>query len=259
MTETPGFSDNSQQAHFEHIHNDYVNGYEDICSIHYKSRCIYPHVSTAINKFVRPGGTVLEIACGSGKNAELIKLQLQEGINIVGSDISRRAVLDFKELHGDGSSFVWDFTKQFNSEAKYDAVLILGGVHHMINGLEILIKNIERILLPGGIFIFVEPNGRFMDRLRKFWYQRDKYFDANDEEAINHDHLFTNYGKDFDLQSITYIGGPGFFLILQSLILRIPKFIKRIITRPATAFDKLYEKIAPPGFLPAFVAVWKKI
>lgn len=251
------FSANRQQAHFEHIHNDYVDGYEDEHSMRYKQKIIFPIIIKSLNNLTTQTGSVLEIACGSGRNAISIKQACIKELNFYGSDISRIAVADFEKLHGHGKAFVSDFTKPLAYSSKYDAILILGGVHHMVGDLEMLFQNIKNLLVPNGLLIFVEPNRLFLNKVRKFWYEKDKYFDAEDEEAINHDELYSKFGKSFEVLELTYIGGPGFFLVLQSIILRIPKTIKKIIARPVTFFDRHYGMYAPANLLPAFVAVWK--
>lgn len=217
--------DNPQQFLFEHIHNDYVEGYEDKYSEYYKQTVIFPLVLSALNDLTLGSGSVLEIACGSGNNASIIKKALDKSVSFTGTDISRIAVADFEKQHGIGTAFVSDFTKSLSLSSKYDAILILGGVHHMINGLDQLFQNIRNVLLPGGVLIFVEPNQLFLNKIRKFWYKKDKFFDAEDEEAINHSRLFAEFGMGFTLLTLNYIGGPGFFLISQSMILRTPRFI----------------------------------
>jgi hypothetical protein len=63
----------------------------------------------------------------------------------------------------------------------------------MINNLDEVFLNLRSHLKSSGVAIFVEPNKLFMNRIRRWWYRRDRFFDESGEEAIDHDELITRF------------------------------------------------------------------
>jgi SAM-dependent methyltransferase len=183
-----------------------------------------------------------------------------KNLHTVGVDISGEAIQQFKRRHGEHSAFQVDFTLKQPPlpSGPFDVVLIMGGIHHMVRDLDTVFQNIHDNLVVNGMVVFVEPNRLFLNSIRRRWYRRSRYFDSDTEEAIDHDEIAFVYRDLFSTKQVRYFGGPGFFVILQSLILRTPKWIKTATYRPLTAIDKAMERILPSRLLPAFVAVWHR-
>lgn len=252
---------NSQKSHFEAIHEEYVADYDDRFSSHYKNRIIYAFLAREITKEFHSPIKVLEVACGSGANLKALSSFLPAGNKYYGVDISQRAVDDFNKNHGEKSGFCVDFTKRTLSLpwSEFDVILVIGGIHHMTRDLDGVFLNLHRHLKPSGLAIFVEPNKLFMNRLRQWWYRRDRFFDDENEEAISHDELADRFSEIFKPVTVHYFGGFGFFIILQSMILRVPSVLKMALHKPLTAVDKVLTAVLPRRFLPAFVAIWKSV
>lgn len=252
---------NSQKSHFEEIHEQYVADYDDRFSSHYKNRIIYAFLTREMTREFRSPVKVLEVACGSGANLKALSSFLPAGNKYYGIDISQRAVDDFNKNHGEKSGFCADFTNRALSLpwSDFDVILVIGGLHHMTRDLDGVFLNIHRYLKPSGLAIFVEPNKLFMNRLRQWWYRRDRFFDDENEEAISHDELAGRFSANFKPVTVHYFGGFGFFIILQSMILRVPRVLKMALYKPLTAVDKVLTAVLPRRFLPAFVAIWKSV
>lgn len=251
---------NFQRQHFERIHSDYVEAYDDEFSLFYKRALIYRRIALCLNSIPKSKLNLLEVACGSGMNSEELKKLTVQPLHLVGVDISAAAVQEFKSRHGLNSAFEYDFTRENINvpNGPFDVILILGGIHHMIKSLDHVFHNLHANLVDDGTVIFVEPNRLFLNPIRQWWYRRDAYFDGDNEAAIDHQELLGEQGKLFRMNSVSYFGGPGFFLILQSLILRTPRIIKKLLYRPLTVIDERLTDALPPHFLPAFIAVWSK-
>lgn len=250
---------NAQKKHFESIHEEYVADYDDRFSSYYKEKIIYSYLAREINQKFPTPVRVLEIACGSGANLKALSNFLNSRNKYHGVDISQFAIDDFTKNHGANSGFCADFTGTdlrlpWND---FDVILVIGGVHHMVNHLEKVFLNIRCHLKPTGLAIFVEPNKLFMNRIRRWWYRRDHFFDDSNEEAISHDDLANSFSHILKPVSVRYFGGLGFFVILQSMILRVPPRLKLVLFKPLTIVDKVLTAALPKRLLPAFVAIWQ--
>jgi hypothetical protein len=113
------------------------------------------------------------------------------------------------------------------------------------------------LLKPGVSFLLFEPNSEYVLQFaRSLWYAADGYFDKDTEDALAHDALLKNANGAFEKRSVRYFGGPAFFLIYNSLVLRVPHSVKRIIGPPLLGLERLYNFL--PGRLPfsSFTAQW---
>ena len=93
--------------------------------------------------------------------------------------------------------------------------------------------------------------------MRKFWYKKDKYFVTNNINSLDHDKI-SSLNPNFTPIFLKYMGGPGYIFICNSLILRMPKFLKHIIS-PFLIFMEIFWNLLPKKFTVTFAARWKKI
>ena len=144
---------------------------------------------------------------------------------------SQPACDDYKRIVK-ADAFVWDITEERINNIKYDYVIVFGGLHHCINDLNSTFKNIFNMLNDNGKLIMVEPNKKFIfDFVRIIWYKIDNYFESNTEDSLNHFKLLNIQKDKFKLDTIKYFGGPSYFLIYNSLIFRLPIFLKPLISK----------------------------
>jgi hypothetical protein len=136
---------------------------------------------------------------------------------------------------------------------------MIGGLHHCVSDLPSALKTIAEMLKPGGSFLMFEPNADyFLQFARRIWYKNDGYFDADTEAALSHDRLLAIAGEEFTCQSVSYVGGPAFFLVLNSLIFRLPRRIKGALAPSLMAVERAYCRL--PGRWPysSFIARWSR-
>jgi len=102
---------------------------------------------------------------------------------------------------------------------------------------------IRRLLKPGGVFAFVEPHtGSLPDLARRIWYRLDRSFLPN-ERAVDVERLARDFAGDFELLHVEHHGGPGYLLVLNSLIFRIPHRFKRFYAPPLIWLDSVLDRV----------------
>jgi SAM-dependent methyltransferase len=209
---------NPQQAHYEAIHDLYADHYYDAESTRYRKQFLYDILFEGLEAGCKRVG---DLCCGDGFNTLQLK-QYFPSVMAEGFDISPTAVASYNKITGfDGH--VADLSAPVSSEfrGKFDILMCVGGVHHCVLNLDMLIQNISSMLRPGGKFVCMEPYASpLMDPIRKLWYRLDPYFDASSERALVPVEL-EQHG--LSLSRLHYGGGPAFYLVNNSMIFRIPK------------------------------------
>lgn len=246
---------NPQEQLFVKIHKEYAEHYYDKESIKYRENFVYKYM---FDKEDLDNKHIAELCCGSGHNSLAI-LKYFPNANLTGYDISTPACDDYQNLVGH-SAYVWDITKKRIDNFKYDFVIIFGGLHHCVQNLDIVLDNIQNMLNKNGVLIMVEPNKKyFLNFVRKIWYKLDNYFDSDNEDSLDHFVTFNLHKDKFKFKSIRYFGGPAYFFIYNSLILRLPIFIKPLMSKLLFFSERLYNKFQYYFIYPAFIAKWEKL
>ncbi|MBF0126086.1 MAG: class I SAM-dependent methyltransferase [Magnetococcales bacterium] len=253
-TERPNSSSEKQRNHYHAVHNTYREHYFDAESMTYRDLFLYQPM---LNGLDLNNMDVLEVASGAGFNSKAWLEKFPHG-RFSGLDISSYACADFVRNVG-CEAWESDLAKGPFPDAQFDVVFVIGGLHHCVNDLPAVLRNIASLIRPGGYFLMMEPNSEYiLEPLRKLWYRKDAFFEADTEEALSHDALNRLGASWFDAKTVRHMGGPGYFLILNSMILRLPKGIKKALSIPIMALERVYNLL--PGKLPFpyFVAKWQK-
>lgn len=108
---------------------------------------------------VAPGKSIMEIGCGTGKNAFM--LAQKTGMHVLGTDLCVPFIEDAKKnfqlpnLRFD----ILDFNKadEFKGE-QFDYIIGNGILHHLYHHLLEAFVNMRKLLKPNGKIIFIEPN-----------------------------------------------------------------------------------------------------
>jgi ubiquinone/menaquinone biosynthesis C-methylase UbiE len=147
---------------------------------------------------LRPGSTVLDLACGTGTLSGLILAELGGRVRIVGVDLSRRSLLlaraDLDAACTGGSMPATTILVEGSADClpvssdSVDAV-VMGNAIHYFHDPDHLFREIRRVLRPGGLFAFNTSfyAGTFVPGTEKFyeeWLKEAvKYLRGRDGEA----------------------------------------------------------------------------
>jgi len=242
-----------QKTHFEAMHDKYEKHYYDRTSMKYRDRYFYDPLLEGIDL---NGCDVVDLACGSGHNSLELKRRFPD-VRLTGLDISARACADYRN-NVDAEAYEVDLTQNFDLRTDFDFALVIGGLHHCVVNLPVALRSISRLVRPGGKLAMYEPNRCFfLQRVREIWYQVDSNFDSQTEAALSHDDLI-EMAKAFKLDFVRHFGGPAWCLILNSMICRVPVWLKPVIAPPLMAAEGLYNFVPIRSAFPAFLARWSK-
>ncbi|MBU2604944.1 MAG: class I SAM-dependent methyltransferase [Alphaproteobacteria bacterium] len=245
---------NAQKAHYEAIHDAYEAHYYDGPSMAYRHRFIYRPLLEGINL---ENASVADLACGSGHNSLALRSYFPS-ITTTGYDISEAACRDYR-IHTGGDAHLIDLTLPTQAAQVHDAALIIGGLHHCVADLKTTLKNVAGMVRPGGHFLMMEPNDDFfLSAVRRIWYKKDRWFEADTEEALKHSELAALGAPYFVPEKVMYVGGPAFYLILNSLITRVPLGAKPALSSVLFPVESAYNRLPGKGAFAVFLARWRR-
>lgn len=201
------------------------------------------------------GKNVLDAMCASGIETAYL---LDRGATVTGLDISDRNVELYRKKWRCPCSIASIHQSGF-ADASFDVVHIFGGLHHVLPILPETMREIHRILRPGGRLTFVEPNAdTAINRVRTLWYAKDSRF-TDEEEAISYRrHVEPYLALGFTPIKVFTGGNIGYLAACQSHILGTPAWLKKILTPPAYLIERLLARTPVLPHLWLAVA-WQKL
>jgi SAM-dependent methyltransferase len=243
-----------QSEHYDEILDEYDAHYGDATSREYRRRFFLAPLLRDVDLNDRD---VADLAAGSGHTTLELKA-LFPRIRAVGFDVSEHAVHSYASRTG-CEAHLLDLTGEAAWPERFDAAIIVGGLHHCVSGLDNALRNVARMLKPGALFLIVEPNrDTWLEPMRRLWYRRDHYFESSTEAALSHDALSRTGRAWFDTLFVRYMGGPAYFLVYNSLVFRLPLALKRATAPPLMALERVTNQLPWRGAFPYFVAQWRR-
>jgi SAM-dependent methyltransferase len=245
-----------QKAHYEQIHDDYTAHYYDPTSNAYRVRFI---LKPLFKGLPLDDQKLVDLACGNGSNSQLLR-EIYPELQTEGIDISANAVADYAS-NLNAPCYLYSLTEPLPPDlvGRYDAAMVIGGLHHCVSNLDEALRNAARLVRPDGHFLMLEPNARYLlQSLRDFWYRNDKYFDAETEAALDADDLIQRLSPWFEVEKVRYIGGPAYFIIINILVMRMPLWLKRFIAAPLFAVEYAFNALPGRWLFPAFMLRLKR-
>jgi SAM-dependent methyltransferase len=244
----PLFAENacSSDAETQRVHYDRI-------AANYIAHLRYPHtieyaayLDRALLKVVGAGnlGTIGEICCGRGEALQLVGARAERAIGIDISQNMLEAGLADYAAHPNIVFTQGDATRLPLADEIFDAVFILGGIHH-VNDRRALFSEVFRVLRPGGRFFFREPCSDFVlwRALRAIIYRLSSELDHTTERPlIAEETVPILQSVGFEVTSYERHGFLGFCFLMNSDVLifnRAFRFIPGIrrLTRLAADFD----------------------
>lgn len=243
-----------QKVHYERIHDEYEAHYYDRYSLSYREQFILDPLLADVNLNDRD---VLDVASGSGHNTLLLRRHFPR-MRAVGLDISDSACEAYRRTTG-GDAVQGDLTRPLSLSRQFDSAIVIGGLHHCVTNLPQVFDNMAALLKPNGVLLMMEPSAdSILEGLRQRWYQRDHFFDAPTEHALSHDELLKLAGDRFRAEVVRYIGGPAYFLVLNSLVLRVPLGAKKWVAPVTFPLERAFNSLNSRGLAAVFIARWRR-
>jgi 2-polyprenyl-3-methyl-5-hydroxy-6-metoxy-1,4-benzoquinol methylase len=252
---------NLQRSHFNKLAKTYNYHYSDELTKKYRHEIFLKKLLKDQDLNFKK---ILDIGCGTGELSTYL-YEIYPDAEILGADISDKNIKiynnKFKNKKKGGGGYRLNVVEDIILKKKFDYIIACGLLHHVYKDLEKVFINISKMLNDNGKFIFIDPNSDYiLEPLRKIWYRLDKYFDSVNESALSYNNLLTINRKlktGLIESKVFFFGGPGFFLINNSMIFRLNKKIKASLFVLLLNLDKLFSFL-PKYFLASFAAVWEK-
>ena len=246
---------NPQQAHYERILAAYDAHYFDKWSMRYRDEFVFRPMWHDLDL---NGKHVADLACGSGFNSVSLRQRFPRA-RVTGFDISPSACAAYRRATGFAARQC-DLTRPMTSPPEFDAAIVIGGLHHCVADLRQTLCNVAAMLVPGGLFMMLEPSSEFfLEALRNLWYRHDGNFDHANEHALRHDAVLALVEDAFVLRDVRYFGGPAYFAVLNSMILRIPLPAKRLISPPLMMAERVWSRLPGRAGFNVFLARWRRL
>ena len=115
-------------------------------------------------QYLPKNGRILEAGCGLGR---ILICLSRKGYNIEGIELNENAVRKIKDFDKDLKVVAGDILKMAYEGNSFDAVISLGVIEHFEEGPQRALKEMYRVLKPGGIFFVTVP---YINLIRRFLY-----------------------------------------------------------------------------------------
>jgi SAM-dependent methyltransferase len=181
---------------------------------------------------------ILEVGCGAGFSADYLKGKYT---SYTGVDYSQN-LIDYANKHNNyrGVNFKCLNINEFNTDFKFDVVLMIGVLHHMPEP-ENAIKLLLKILTPKGIIVVNEPQAGnpLIGLLRKIRKKIDNNYSTDQVEFTKDEicSIFEKCGYEINTYSQGFLSTP----FAESRIL--PRFLGMPLAWLAVMIDPLLEKL----------------
>lgn len=183
-----------QREHFNSIAQEYFEsrrGGKQVVLHDLLYRALFKNIKIEKEKLL-----VLEPMCGFGEGKSIIENFFENEIIYEGFDYSEEIVKCAKQLDNEMNVYVQDVTT-FHSDKRYDIIVLIGGLHHVPDYAQEVLKNMAPLLCEGGLFINVEPtyNNFIVGRVCKSIYKKNSLFDEKTERRFSLKELNGMYQK----------------------------------------------------------------
>jgi SAM-dependent methyltransferase len=246
-------AEGTQREHYNRIAADYEAQYGDPDGLAYREQFLYEPLFATLDL---EGRKVLEGLSGSGHATEYL-LKHKKAL-VTGLDISDEAIASFKTRWPDCEAICASMTKSSLPDESFDCIVVVMGLHHLHPHLGDALHEIHRLLRKGGTFCFAEPHKESsFNRLRSIWYRHDSLF-AENEESLDIESLKHEFNGLFEFKAEKHVGSIGYLLVLNSMIFRVPLWLKRLYSPAVMRLEKMLARFQSRTFSLAVICQWQK-
>ena len=241
-----------QRDQYDRISEAYELHYGDEFSQSYRRKFMFEPMTDGVPL---EGMKAVDAMCGSGESTQHL---LNGGAQVTGIDISPVEIEKFKIRYPTCEARQASILNAGLPDASVDLVCVFGGLHHLHPHVNDAVAEIERILKPGGYFVFTEPPaGSLPEYLRQIWYSADSMF-AENEAGIDLEGMKKEFGDRFKFEVERYGGSFAYLLVLNSMIFRIPHSWKPYYSGVCMLFEKWVEPLQGRLLSCSVVCRWRK-
>jgi ubiquinone/menaquinone biosynthesis C-methylase UbiE len=246
-------SEQLQKKLFDRISSQYEAHYDDIFSQSYRAKFIYEPVFEGINF---SGMKVLEAMCGSGQTTGYL---LARGATVTALDISAQSIESFTERWPQCKAVCASILDSGLESNSVDCAVVMAGLHHLHPHVGDAIRELHRVLKPGGYLCMWEPHsGSLPDLMRKWWYRHDSMF-AENEASLDFASIKNEFSGLFSWEKEHFIGNFAYLLVLNSLIFRVPLKLKRVYTPVLMKLEPVINRFQGRLLSCVALAQWRKL
>ena len=187
---------------------------------------------------LQPRGRLLDLGCGTGVLSEFLPRERCHRIDeIIGVDISQEMVR-YAKTRLDRAVVADSCCLPFGNET-FDTVFAKAVLHHL-SAPEAGIREIARILRPGGRSIFWDTHKNVLTRLPRRLLRGGRHFSSSHED-FNEKHYLELLSSQFEILHKEYVGYAGYVLLGFPDIFSAYRFVpgKRLITPALIQMDKI--------------------
>jgi SAM-dependent methyltransferase len=130
----------------------------------FSASCADEELWPVIQAAFPPGCSILEAGAGSGR---WIKFLNDKGYDAQGIELNRRDIERFHRAYSGMTLEFGDVRALPYQDQRFDAVMSLGVLEHLIDGPETAATEMYRVLKPGGIVLFTVPHANVLFRLER--------------------------------------------------------------------------------------------
>lgn len=242
----------AQKGHYNRIAAEYEANYGDPSARRYRDRFIERPLLEGLDL---SGREVLEAMCGGGLTTPGL---LARGARVTGLDISAACIESFRARWPQCRAVCASITASSLPSKSFDAVVVVGGLHHLQPNLDPAVDEMHRLLRVGGSLCFMEPHtGSLADAVRRQWYKHDLRFGRN-EAAIDLEGLKRTNSERFEFVREVYGGNLGFLLVFNSLVFRIPLRLKPVYSPALLLLEAVLSRLQGKRSACFVICQWKK-
>ncbi|HEY2972804.1 MAG TPA: class I SAM-dependent methyltransferase [Pyrinomonadaceae bacterium] len=246
-------AEGTQRQHYNRIAAEYEAQYGDVDGVTYREEFLYRPMFAGLDL---EGRSVLEALSGSG-HATGYLLRDKKAL-VTGLDISEEAIASFKTRWPACQAICSSITASGLPDESFDCIVVVMGLHHLQPHLSDVLSEIHRLLRKGGVFCFAEPHRESaFSRLRAIWYRHDSLF-ADNEESLDIEPLKRECEGLFEFRVEKYVGSVAYLLVLNSMIFRVPLWLKRMYSPALMCLEKMLAGFHSRRFSLAIICQWKR-
>ena len=187
-----------QREHFENISEQYFSARQSPNHLLVK-RYIWEYFFSVAG-LRNETYNVLEPMCGYAEGKFILEQYGKLDIRYVGFDYSRTLIELVKKEQPDLSISWQDVTSldEHDYNDRFDLIILIGGLHHVYDNADLVMKKLTGTLKQGGYFINFEPTHDFFlfKMVRDRIYEKNRLFDRDTEQAFSLEELNGIYTRN---------------------------------------------------------------